>query len=148
MSQYPRLLSWLLILLQFLLIGWLAYGDSYTHLTILTVLFFISSFTLMIWALWAMSESDLTVFPKPTQSAKLITNGPYRYVRHPIYTAVTIGCAGFLNQHFTWTRLFVYTSLVIVLLIKLGWEEKMLIEKFPGYKEYMKHTKKLFPRFL
>ncbi len=38
-----------------------------------------------------------------------------------------------------------FLVLCVVLIIKLNWEEKMLVEKFSGYKDYMQNTKRLIP---
>lgn len=148
MKQSTRLTSWLLIILQFLMIGWLIIGFSENRFSFIAIVLITLAFVLIIWAVVAMRKSYLSVFPEPTKASALITNGPYRFIRHPMYTAVIIGCAGLLYHNFTWIRLFVFIALVVVLLIKLNWEEKMLIEKFPSYIGYMKHTKKLLPGIL
>lgn len=38
-----------------------------------------------------------------------------------------------------------FLALIVVLIIKLNWEEKMLLEKFSGYKNYRERTNKLIP---
>ncbi len=93
----------------------------------------------------AMQKSKLRILPEPSATATLITNGPYRFIRHPMYTAILLGSTGLLIHQFTLVRLVLIIALAIVLLIKLGWEEKMLSQKFEGYKNYMKQTQKLFP---
>jgi protein-S-isoprenylcysteine O-methyltransferase Ste14 len=92
-----------------------------------------------------MQKSKLRILPEPSPNATLITNGPYHFIRHPMYTAILFGSTGLVIHHFTLVRLVLIIALAIVLLIKLGWEEKMLSQKFEGYYEYMKHTKRILP---
>lgn len=92
-----------------------------------------------------MKKSKLRILPEPSADAVLITNGPYRFIRHPMYTAILLGCIGLLIDHFTFLRLIMMISLAIVLITKLLWEEKMLTETFEGYKNYMAHTYRLLP---
>lgn len=85
----------------------------------------------------------LTIQAKHT----LIAHGPYKRIRHPMYTAVIV-------YFFTWFLmtanllfLFVWILLTIFLIARIPQEEAMLIEQFGDeYKEYMKHTGRLFPR--
>ena len=92
-----------------------------------------------------MQKSKLSILPEPSANATLITKGPYRFIRHPMYTAILLGSLGLVINQFTWLRLAIVIALAIVLLIKLNWEEKMLSQKFDAYKEYMKHSKRLVP---
>jgi protein-S-isoprenylcysteine O-methyltransferase Ste14 len=92
-----------------------------------------------------MQKSKLRILPEPSPNATLITNGPYHFIRHPMYTAILLGSVGLLINHFTWMRLSMVIALAIVLIIKLTWEEKMLSKKFGEYMDYMKHTKRILP---
>ncbi|MHA2098854.1 MAG: methyltransferase family protein [Candidatus Kariarchaeaceae archaeon] len=79
------------------------------------------------------------------QSSKLITNGPYKYIRHPTYTfyfLITLGLA-ILTQiwliYFILLGLTGYSKVVSV-------EEGMLILQFGNeYLEYQSTTKKFIP---
>jgi len=92
-----------------------------------------------------MQKSKLRILPEPSANATLVTRGPYRFIRHPMYTAILLGSTGLLIHYFTWMRLSMAIALAIVLLIKLTWEEKMLLQKFDAYRDYMKHTKRILP---
>ncbi|MBC7888976.1 MAG: hypothetical protein H7Z13_13955 [Ferruginibacter sp.] len=50
-----------------------------------------------------------------------------------------------MSRTIRFTSLAILAALAIVLVIKLSWEEKMLIEKFHGYKNYMRKTARLIP---
>ena len=140
-----RFKSILLVSLQFLFILLLLSGISLKNISLLTIIFILLSAALMFWAIIAMQKSKLSILPEPSANATLITKGPYRFIRHPMYTAILLGSLGLLINQFTWLRLAIVISLAIVLLIKLNLEEKMLSQKFDAYKEYMKHTKRIVP---
>jgi protein-S-isoprenylcysteine O-methyltransferase Ste14 len=140
-----RIKSILLVTLQFVFIFLLLSGTTLSNLPVPTYILITLSFALIFWAIIAMQKSKLRILPEPSSTATLITNGPYRFIRHPMYTAILLGSTGLLIHQFTLLRLVLIIALAIVLLIKLGWEEKMLSQKFEGYKNYMKQTQKLFP---
>jgi protein-S-isoprenylcysteine O-methyltransferase Ste14 len=77
---------------------------------------------------------------------KLKTNGVYKYVRHPSYIGSILFFLGFtllLNSILGFLVMFVG---VILVLIRIPFEEKMLINAFgQQYIDYMKRTKKLIP---
>ena len=79
---------------------------------------------------------------------KIITSGPYRVIRHPIYTAMFIWVIGLAL--FTASLVFALLALltIIVLILRIPKEEKMMIEQFGDeYKKYMQITGRFFPRF-
>lgn len=140
-----RIKSILLVGLQFLLIGLLLAGSSFQKINLVAAILILTSILLVVWAIAAMRKSKLSILPVPSTHAVLITNGPYHFIRHPMYTAVLSGCTGLVINDFTWIRLAMFVALAIVLIIKLSWEEKMLMNKFDAYKTYMKHTSGLIP---
>lgn len=140
-----RIKSILLVTLQFVFILLLLLGSPLNNIPALAYAFVILSILLVLWAIITMQKSKLRILPEPSPNATLITNGPYRFIRHPMYTAILLGSAGLLINQFTWLHLALVIALAIVLLIKLNWEENMLSQKFDEYKEYMKHTKRIVP---
>jgi protein-S-isoprenylcysteine O-methyltransferase Ste14 len=140
-----RIKSILLVALQFLFIILLLSGTQLKNISLLAYAFLILSIVLVLWAMATMQKSKLRILPEPSPNATLITNGPYHFIRHPMYTAILLGSVGLLINHFTWMRLSMVIALAIVLIIKLTWEEKMLSKKFGEYMDYMKHTKRILP---
>ena len=81
------------------------------------------------------------------QNHKLVTNGPYSVIRHPIY-------AGIILMFFGYTLSFSSIIGTIIILAffsiwfnkRIKLEEQLLIQTFGDkYLEYMKHTKRLVP---
>lgn len=77
---------------------------------------------------------------------KLIRNGPYALVRHPIYTGVLVALLG---TTFVLTRtrcLLAFGIAVLALSIKLRREEQFMTEQFGAeYTEYSQDVKALIP---
>jgi len=140
-----RLKSILLVGLQFLFLFILLLDSPLNNIPASAYTFIILSILLVFWAIATMQKSKLRILPEPSPHATLITNGPYRLIRHPMYTAILLGSVGLLINKFTVIRLSIAIALAIVLLVKLGWEEKMLSQKFDEYKNYMKNTKRILP---
>ena len=79
------------------------------------------------------------------ESPELVTSGPYRLVRHPIYTGIGLGMLGSaITVGIPWLIWFTYASIAFYFsAIK---EEKLMMEKFPEtYASYRAHTKMLIP---
>ncbi len=87
----------------------------------------------------------IQVDPAPRPEATLVTTGVYRWFRHPIYTAIVIVVLGlFLRQ--ASLAVGIATCLVITfLIVKVRFEEKLLMARYPGYSEYKKRSWGLIP---
>ena len=77
----------------------------------------------------------------------LVTTGPYRYVRHPMYAAALVIFLGMSLLSANWLVALTWTGgPILVFACRIGAEEAMMIEEFGDrYLEYMKHTGRLFP---
>jgi protein-S-isoprenylcysteine O-methyltransferase Ste14 len=100
-------------------------------------------------ATWAERELGRQFSPQLQlrQEHKLITTGPYRYVRHPLYTALF----GFGLSLALLSANWIFVGFFILSLFGLGIrvpkEEKMLIEQFGDeYRNYMERTGRYGPR--
>lgn len=78
----------------------------------------------------------------------LVTDGPYRFIRHPMYAAIFLIGIGVLFLSANWTVALSYLLPTSSLyLIRVSDEEKMMIEKFGAeYREYMRRTGRLIPK--
>ena len=96
---------------------------------------------------WAMLEHKMrfNVLPELLEGSKLITSGPYRLVRHPIYTAVLMIVGGYVINTPTSVNIILYVVLIVDLIVKLKYEEMLLKERFSDYETYKSKTKALIP---
>jgi protein-S-isoprenylcysteine O-methyltransferase Ste14 len=90
---------------------------------------------------WGM---PMTLREKP----ELVTSGPYKFVRHPIYSGFLLGMFGTaLADGAIWILILVLAGIYFIYSAKT--EEKMMMEQFPNeYPEYKKRTKMLIPFLL
>ncbi len=96
-------------------------------------------------AIYVVKIGNVNIAPIVKQNAKLITSGPYRIIRHPMYIAQIIAILPLVIDYFSWYRLAALFILLIDLLVKIEYEEKQLVAHFPEYTEYQKKTKKIIP---
>ena len=76
----------------------------------------------------------------------LVTTGPYRYVRHPIYTSMILMFIGTILYYGSLIISVIFVILAINFILRTGKEEEIMIKLFgERYKEYMKRTKRLIP---
>lgn len=97
-----------------------------------------------IWAKFHLGSNwgaPMTVKEKP----ELITTGPYRFVRHPIYSGICVGMLGSaLVGGLPWFIWFILLSASFVYSAKQ--EEKTMESQFSiDYRDYKKRTKMLLP---
>jgi len=99
---------------------------------------------LMIWARVAFGRRSFHAPGNPTEGG-LVTSGPYRYIRHPIYAAVL---------YFIWAGVLSHLSIETLALgicgllgagMRMFVEERMLKERYPEYREYAHRTRRLIP---
>lgn len=139
-----RIKAWLLVIIQFMCIVYLLWATPIIFSLTASVLL-LAGFVLILWAVLAMRKSKLRILPQPAMTAVLITSGPYRFIRHPMYTALITGALGLIIMCPSIWRILTLVILTITLFVKLTLEEKMLAEKFPQYRAYQKKTYRLIP---
>jgi len=89
--------------------------------------------------------SSLTPNPIPKPEGTLETGGLYRYVRHPIYTAVLALALGLTTLAASWIHLAIFLILVMLLGTKARAEERLLRERFPDYRDYQARVGRFIP---
>lgn len=104
-------------------------------------------FGLALWSRWTLgASSTLTSVPAP--NARLVTRGPYRWLRHPIYTAGLLlipGVAGLTANLFI---LAAGLGALAVLVVRTPREEQLLLEKYgDDYRAVLARTGRWLPRW-
>jgi len=100
---------------------------------------------LAFWAMFVMRVGNFNVVPYPVEQGKLVTKGPYKLIRHPMYTSIFIFAIALLLGQFDYIKLTICILLVVGLVIKLLFEEKLLCDHHPAYKTYMQQSKRVIP---
>jgi protein-S-isoprenylcysteine O-methyltransferase Ste14 len=99
-------------------------------------------------ALWTLRHNRLgnfSIHPKPKGSGVLVTTGPYRWIRHPMYSSVLLGAAALALLSNPLAGSTAWTALAIVLLLKSRLEETWLQQRHASYAAYMQHSKRFLP---
>lgn len=103
------------------------------------------SAALGLWAVAANPPGNFNIRPMPKAGGHLVCSGPYRWVRHPMYTAVMLfsaACAWYTPMVLDWALML---ALVAVLWAKASLEEGMMCAQHAGYAEYMTQTRRFVP---
>ena len=96
-------------------------------------------------AIYQMKVGNFNVIPVPKVEGLMVTHGIYKYLRHPMYLAQLMVFVPLISEHYSHFRLIVWFVLLINLLFKLHFEERLLKAHFEGYADYMKTTWCLVP---
>ncbi|HJR16647.1 MAG TPA: isoprenylcysteine carboxylmethyltransferase family protein [Gemmatimonadales bacterium] len=84
---------------------------------------------------------NLTPGIEPLAGGDLVTSGAYAYVRHPIYAGVVLLLAGYTLVWSNWTLAIIVGFVAYQYFqAKAAAEEKWLVERFPGYRSYMRRV--------
>jgi protein-S-isoprenylcysteine O-methyltransferase Ste14 len=79
------------------------------------------------------------------QARGLVTEGPYRLVRHPLYVAELITTFGIMWKfEYPWSLCVMFLA-VAAQIPRIHYEEQVLMEAFPRYRGYAKRTARLLP---
>ncbi len=96
-------------------------------------------------ALAANRPGNFNIHPAPRRGGRLVAHGPYRYIRHPMYTAVLLLGAAAALLAASGLAALAWVALLGVLLAKARLEEHWLGAQHPAYVAYCGHTHRLLP---
>ncbi|MFM9917318.1 MAG: methyltransferase family protein [Rhizobacter sp.] len=97
------------------------------------------------WAFFCNRPGNFNIHPEPRAGGLLVQHGPYRWIRHPMYTAVfccALSTAWASRSPWSWLGA---TVLVIVLATKARLEERWMLEEHPDYAAYQARTWRFVP---
>ena len=106
-------------------------------------------FALLQWAQVTLGKSWSDT-PRMMKEQALVTGGPYRSIRHPIYSAflLILGSTLFISSN--WLIGLAWLGMTVLeIASRIGFEESLMLEYFGDqYREYMKGTGRLLPRLI
>jgi protein-S-isoprenylcysteine O-methyltransferase Ste14 len=103
--------------------------------------------TLGIYWLFSSIGTGITPVSATRKEHKLVTRGPYRWVRHPLYTVGSTMFVAFGMMADNWFIALLGVLAFVGMAIRTPKEEANLIEKFGDeYREYMKRTGRFLPK--
>ena len=148
-SATPSALGALLVGLQFALLAWLAVkaavGLGAARLPADALAAAAAAIALGLWALSANRPGNFNIRPLPREGGHLVQHGPYRWIRHPMYSALLlagVAAARLSGDGVSWLILL---ALAAVLAVKAAVEERAMVAHYADYPAYQKRTRRFVP---
>jgi protein-S-isoprenylcysteine O-methyltransferase Ste14 len=132
-----------LLLMVAALLGLIALGDALSPVPIVIAIQ-VCAAALMLWARFTFGMRSFHATADPTPGG-LVTAGPYRYIRHPIYAAVCLFIWPTAIAHESWTAVGLAAALTVGAIVRLLSEESLLRVQYPDYAAYAARTKRMVP---
>jgi len=133
-------------LLEVLIVAWLvfiSFDATRFHWSAVSIAFqaigtliLLSSFHLLFLAFRENSYLSAVVRLQEERGQKVISTGPYRYVRHPMYSGISLFMVGTPLLLGSWYGVLFGLAVVVVLARRAVLEERMLANELPGYSSY------------
>ena len=122
----------------------LAVAGSFFTASPVFILLYVLAIALAIGARRAFPPGTFRAGPPPAGQA-LIRRGPYRFVRHPMYSAALLLVWSAIGAHLTLWAIGLGVVVTGAVVGRVVWEEKLLRATFPDYAEYARSTRALIP---
>jgi protein-S-isoprenylcysteine O-methyltransferase Ste14 len=87
----------------------------------------------------------LTPIPQPARNASLVTNGLYRWMRHPLYTSMILATLGWSLVQLSFATALYAMLVALFFDRKVAREEMFLRERYPQYEDYAKRVRRFIP---
>jgi len=104
----------------------------------------VAAVALMIWARLTFGRRSFHAAADPTEGG-LVTTGPYRFVRHPIYTAVCLFVFAGALAHLSFAAVGLAVLEFAGALFRMLVEERLLLQRYPEYAVYATRAKRMLP---
>ena len=102
------------------------------------------AFLLFLWARVTFGRRSYHVVADPTEGG-LVTGGPYRYIRHPIYTAICLFTGAGVAAHWSWSSGLCLGLVLGSAVLRIFCEESLVTARYPEYAQYSVTTWRMIP---
>lgn len=108
------------------------------HRTLAICIFWGMTFStlLTVWGMWTLRRS----FSITVEARSLVTNGPYRFLRHPVYLGEVLATGMLAIWRPSIANLILFVVFTGIQCSRAKWEEAKLEKNFPEYKSYAGKT--------
>lgn len=148
-SAAPSALGAVLVGLQFALLAWLAVkaavGLGAARLPADALASAAAAIALGLWALSANRPGNFHIRPVPREGGHLVQHGPYRWIRHPMYSALLLAGVAAARLSGDGVAWLILLALAGVLAVKAAVEERALVAHYADYPDYQKRTRRFVP---
>jgi protein-S-isoprenylcysteine O-methyltransferase Ste14 len=108
----------------------------------LGALLWVAGSLLGLWTVWSLRRS-ISLVP---QARSLVTSGPYRLARHPIYAGYLVQYVGLWLAHWSLALGLILLVWLALTAARVHFEESVLQAEFPQYRQYQKTVGVFAPR--
>lgn len=98
----------------------------------------------MTWALYSLTYLGRRFSIVP-EARGLVTSGPYRLVRHPIYLGEIVAGFGLVLPTLFSPHILLFAVFLGAQVVRVHFEERILGSTYPQYEAYAAHTRRLIP---
>ena len=99
---------------------------------------------LFVWARLTFGRRSYHVVANPTEGG-LVTSGPYRHIRHPIYTAMVVFSGAAVAANWSGANALLGGLVAICALMRITCEEILVTARYPEYRQYAARTWRMIP---
>lgn len=131
---------------QFLLVGLMLWWSVPWHFGAATLCLAVAALALALWVFTHNPPGNFNIRPEPRAGARLVTGGPYRHVRHPMYGSLLLAMAAVAAASGEGLLWGLWVLLGVVLNFKAALEEHLLEARWPEYHRYREVTWRFVPK--
>jgi protein-S-isoprenylcysteine O-methyltransferase Ste14 len=102
---------------------------------------FVSGIAVTTWAQAVNPFFEPGVRIQKERAQQVITSGPYRFARHPGYTAAIAMFVGIPLALASWWALLPAALATALLVVRTSWEDRLLLAELSGYADYARRTR-------
>jgi protein-S-isoprenylcysteine O-methyltransferase Ste14 len=130
----------------FMVVGLLSlfFNDGLFSFSLVVIVLQAAAIILMIWARVTFKARSFHLSATPTEGG-LVTTGPYKYIRHPIYAAVLLFVWAAVAGNCTMTNVLLGSVVFAGSFIRIVCEESLVRQRYPEYQQYAEKKKRLIP---
>ena len=125
------------------LLGLLVMRNLFSSSTLVICLQVVASL-LFLWARVTFGRRSYHVGADPTEGG-LVTVGPYRFIRHPIYAAMCLFTLAGVAAHWSWSSGLCGALILGSAVMRIYCEEPLVAARYPEYAQYKARTWRMIP---
>jgi protein-S-isoprenylcysteine O-methyltransferase Ste14 len=88
------------------------------------------------WSMWILRRS----FSITVEARELVTAGPYRWIRHPVYLGEVMAAFAVMIWRVSILNIMIFTLFVTIQVLRTRWEEQKLLSIFPDYRNFAERS--------
>ena len=96
------------------------------------------------WTRKSFGDGQFKIGAEPAEGT-LLTNGPYKFIRHPMYASALLFLWASILGHWSLINAMIGLLVTGFIAVRIVTEEQLLHSQYPEYVEYSKKTKRIIP---